>query len=182
MTSLQLEMAQGYANALFEMAQDAAILERIHQDLKSMTDVINALPSFNEALIQVNRLSVSEAKVFISPLVGQVHPFIKNTITVMLDSHHIEALPSLYAAFLPLYENIKGLGHVHIKTAVAIDDETKNTIASRLKALLKLNEVRLQHSVMPELLGGLYVEYRGVRLDASLKRKLSGLETHISQV
>jgi F-type H+-transporting ATPase subunit delta len=182
MKSEALHMAQGYANALFEVAQSHGCLEDVQADLHQLATALEGIEGLNRALKQVKTMSLQDANAFIEPFIQGLNRYVRNTVTLMVEAYHIEALPALYEAFLPSYETFKGIGHVHIGTAVEISAETEATIAKRLKVLFKLQHVHLEHKVEPDLLGGLYVEYRGMRLDASLKRKLSALESHISHV
>jgi F-type H+-transporting ATPase subunit delta len=182
MKSEMIKMAQGYANALFEVAQAKRCLDEVYADLKQLSQALANIDGLGQALIQVKSMTLEEAKAFITPFISCVHQYIQNTVMLMIEAYHIEALPVLFDAFLPSYEAFKGIGHIYIGTAVDITPETEAAIAKRLKVLFKLEEVHLEHKVEPDLLGGLYVEYQGMRLDASLKRKLSTLESHISHV
>jgi F-type H+-transporting ATPase subunit delta len=182
MKSETVQMAQGYANALFEVAQSQGCLEEVHNDLHQLHQAFHTVEGVQQGLAQVKTLPVQEAKAFVEPFYQGMNGYIQNAITLMVEAYHVEALPALYEAFLPSYEAFKGIGHVHVGTAVSLSAETEAAIAKRLKVLFKLQEVHLEHKIEPDLLGGLYVEYRGMRLDASLKRKLSALESHISHV
>jgi F-type H+-transporting ATPase subunit delta len=182
MKSEMIKMAQGYANGLFEVAQSKKCLDEVYADLKQLSEALRGIDALDQVLVQVKSMTLEEAKAFMNPFISSVHQYIQNAVMLMVEAYHIEALPVLFDAFLPSYEAFKGIGHIHIGTAVQITSETEAAIAKRLKTLFKLEEVHLEHKVEPDLLGGLYVEYRGMRLDASLKRKLSALESHISHV
>jgi F-type H+-transporting ATPase subunit delta len=179
--SVMLQMALGYGKALFELSEKAHCIEAVNHDLEVLNQAISAVDNAAHIFLSLASEPEDTIKAFVMPFIQNMHPLLRNTITVMLHSGHVAAIPALYDAFVPLYELHNGIGHVYVETAVPITDTLRSTIVKRLQGLFRLKEVRLKHSVNPDRLGGLYVEYKGVRLDASIQRKLAGLESHLTQ-
>ncbi len=174
-------MASGYALALFQLAQQSKCIEAVYHDLQLLDSAIQSIENAPQAFSSLLSTSSAEIDRFLDPFSQNLHPLVRNTLKVMAHSEHVSAIPVLFEMFCPHYEEYNGVGHVYIETAVDLSNELRATVTQRLQALFRLKEVRLQHQVNPARLGGLYVEYKGVRLDASLQRKLSGLESHLTQ-
>lgn len=73
--------------------------------------------------------------------------------------------------------NLATLGHIEatVTTARPLTAELKQELTNYIKRIEKVNDITLNESVDPALLGGVIVETPGKRFDASIATKLKRL-------
>lgn len=174
--------ASGYAKALFDISISKHCLEDTHVSLEKLNAVLQATPTLSEAMMQSQRFSSEQALSVLNPLLEELDVWTAKTLRLMMTHQHTQGIVALYESFMPYYEDAHDIGHIYVKTAFELDAETESQLKARLSKLFQLKEAVLHATHDSALIGGLYVEYKGMRFDATLKRKLKRLEAQLTQI
>ncbi|MFN9691349.1 MAG: ATP synthase F1 subunit delta [Vampirovibrionales bacterium] len=177
-----LNQAKGYAKALFDIATEKAILASVYESLLQLHAIFQDAPEALRVFLSNEEISGQALEEALSPFLEQADAWVVKTLKLMFKQEHYAGIPALYEAFLPLYEASQKIGHIHVRSAVDLNTALRQEIEERLGAIFGLSQVVLHHKVDAEILGGLYVEYKGLRFDATLKRQLARFEEALSQV
>lgn len=86
----------------------------------------------------------------------------------------IKQLPRIVDAYIAMAEQKSGKVRVHIRTAHELNDKDVNKIAKQLG-----EDVEYTHAVDKNLIGGFVAENNTLRLDASIARTLTRLQSHL---
>jgi F-type H+-transporting ATPase subunit delta len=97
-----------------------------------------------------------------------------NTIKAAVHNGRLAILPMLPAAFLNIYEKRSGIAKVLLETAHEPADGLLEIVTERMRRRTG-KAVKLEHTVNPELLGGLKVWYEGRLIDNSAEGRLTRL-------
>ncbi|XVJ51076.1 MAG: ATP synthase F1 subunit delta [Vampirovibrio sp.] len=187
MSSLHLNdtsfnIAKGYGKALFNIASERGELPAVYESLCTLSELLRDVPSLAEVFIQGLSFSEDEVASVTTPLLEAMNPWVKKTMTLMIQQEHALGIPALYESFLPFYEEAQKIGRVQVTSSILLNDTMQEALKQRLEKLFGLSKVILHSTVDPEILGGAYVEYKGFRFDATLKRKLQHLDAALAHI
>ena len=167
-------LAQRYAQALWEAAKEANAVETIAQDLAALNELLHALPELVDFLSHP-KLDLSQKEAAILSLKEKFHPYTINLLRLLVRRGRAFLLPELLRAYFRVLEKEGGPVLVLVRTARPLSLEDRDRIQRRLAQALG-REVALEEEVAPELLAGVELVLSGRRLDASLRGRLLRLK------
>ena len=168
-------LAGRYANAVFELAQDANEVDVVAGDFASLKAMIAA--SFDLArLVKSPVISGDEKSRAMKAILAKMGAasLTSQFILTLVAQRRLFALSDIIAAYDRLVARLKGEVSAEVISARPLSAGETAELKSVLKNKLG-REPRLQTSVDPSLLGGLVVKLGSRMIDTSLRTKLSGL-------
>lgn len=173
-------LSKRYATALFDLAEEMKILDKVETDLKLVREV------FAE-----NR----ELRVIIANPV--IDTYKKNKIITMLFEKNIQKLsmkffqlitnkgrekfiPYICEAFNDIYLEYKNILPVSITTAQKADSKIAASIIDKVKEATKMN-VELTENINEDIIGGFVVNFQDYQYDASIINQLNKLKKGFSE-
>lgn len=169
-------MADRYAAALYELAQDQKSLDSVEADLKDLGAMIADSPDLRRVLAspvlsregQQKALDVLAAKAAFGPLTTK--------FLGMLSLHRrAQALGAIIEAFQGRLRAARGEVTAHVATASALTSGQEAALVSALKKELGNDNLSVVAKVDPALLGGMVVQVGSRMIDSSLRTKLKSL-------
>jgi ATP synthase F1 delta subunit len=97
----------------------------------------------------------------------------KSFLKVLTERSHLSLLPEIADEYSQLLLKFKNSAIVKLITASSLQENYGELLLSSLKSLTKANEIILNVSYNPKLLGGLIVEYKSTAIDASILKEFS---------
>ncbi|EJF52983.1 ATP synthase, F1 delta subunit [Saprospira grandis DSM 2844] len=174
-------IAARYAQSLFDLAQQEQALDQIHEDVKSIEQVVE-LPDFKA--VMKNPLISTEKKenIFEAVFKGKIHPLALNTLMVMAEHKRERYLSAFCHFFHNLYTEYKEVSIVKLTTASTVGQATIDNILAGFqeKGLIK-KDIELEVAVDSSLIAGFVLEFNDKVYNASVAQKLSELRTKFSQ-
>lgn len=169
-------LADRYAAALFELAEQRSALDQIAGDLKSLRAMIESSVDLRRLLsnpvmsrkVQLQAMSALVGKAGFNELTGRF-------IGVLANNRRLVALSAIIQAFLARLAAKKGEVTAQVATARALSPQQQDALGAALKKAVGGN-VALDLRVDPALIGGLVVQVGSRMLDASLKTKLQQVQ------
>lgn len=169
-----------YAEALFEAADQANALDRVHRDLGAFTEAVATTRDLSRALF--NPSFPTHAKsLIISKLAQGGEPLVEKSLQVLLRNGRLSLLPDLNEAFDERYRARERSLAVRLTTAVPIDDRQAESLRKQLEGATG-QTVTLQRTVDPAILGGVVLRVRDLLVDASVRRRLDALRLNLSHL
>ena len=175
-------LAERYATALFELAEDDKALAALETDVgrfATMHDQSDDLQSFLRSPIysaeeQLRGIDAVLQKAEITGLVG-------NFLKVVAGNRRLFAVPEIITAFRRLMAEKRGETTAEVTSAEPLTDEQVTALKAALKDSLG-KDVALDARVDPALIGGLIVKVGSRMIDSSLRTKLSSLKLAMKEV
>jgi F-type H+-transporting ATPase subunit delta len=168
-------LAERYARALFDLADDDRALDQVAADLKSMAAMLTASGDLRR-LIRSPVLGRAEQGRAIAALGAAAHlsQLTRNFLGLLARNRRLFALPEMIDAFLADLAARRG----EVTAQVISAPLSAHQSAALADALRKSAGAKLaiDQRVDPGLLGGLIVRLGSRMFDASLKSKLTRLE------
>lgn len=175
-------LADRYATALFELAEDDKALAELENDVgrfATLHDQSDDLRAFIRSPIytaeeQVRGIGAVLDQAGIGGLTG-------NFFKVIAQNRRLFAVPAIIAAFRRLLAQKRGEVAAEVTSAEPLSETHVASLKEALKAALG-KEVTLDMRVDPSLIGGLIVKVGSRMIDSSLKTKLSSLKLAMKEV
>ena len=173
------EIAQVYARALFEVAEEQDKLDIVKQQLDEFA---GALHDNREMAVFFFSpyFSAQEKKDGLHKAVEGADPAVMNFLEVLLERHRMPVIFRIRTDFEALYDKSKKLMPVLVTSAVELDPETIESLGKRIGEQTG-NEIELSSKVDPEILGGIVLRVGNFIMDASIRTRLEKLRREVAQ-
>jgi ATP synthase F1 delta subunit len=171
------EIAEVYSRSLFEVAQEADALDRIHDELGEFAD---ALADNRELQVFFFSpyFSSQEKKDGIAKLVTDADENFVRFLELLAERHRVPAVFRIRRAFDEMWAEENKLLPVTVTSAVELDDELVQDIGKRITEQTD-RKVDLSSKVDPDVLGGIVLQVGNMVLDASVRNRLEALRKQV---
>ena len=170
--------SMAYARALFVFARDAGLLEQVCTGFGDFIRVWREVPTLKQFL-ECHAINRETRKVRLRHFFGTfVHSSVLYFIEKVMDNHHIDLLPAIYAALSTMADDVQQRRRVRVISPFPLNDTQKKRLQQGLEQSLKREDI-LRNEVDPEILGGFVCYADSIKIDMSLKRELEKLKSHI---
>jgi F-type H+-transporting ATPase subunit delta len=168
-------ISQRYAKALFELAQEMKILDRVNQDMSLVQSVVAENPELKRLLaspvVPPRRKSQVLKAIFEKHLDKLSFRFLQLVVKKEREAY----LQNIADNFISLFKEFRNILPVKITTAQAIDGEVRQEILDLLKDA-EHKTIELDEAVNEKLIGGFVLNLEDRQYDASLQKKISRLK------
>lgn len=164
-------VANRYAKAIFELAEENGQLDQTYQELSALRQVFEENDSLAALLSGVD-LSLAKKKSLIDALKKDASPFVSNLIQMVFDYGRMDDLVAIIDEFERRYDAFNKRIHAEVITAVQLDTKQRDQLKAGLAKRLSANEIVLHETVDPSILGGVIIRANNETLDGSLSSKI----------
>jgi F-type H+-transporting ATPase subunit delta len=170
-------VAERYAKALFELANEGKALQAVEADAKGLLDLLASSEDF-AGFVSSPAYSRKEQKSAIDALLGKakLNALTLQFIGVLIANGRLSRLGETLHAFQALLRASRGESMGQVITAQPLKAEQRKELQALLKKRFD-QTILLQEKVDSSLLGGMVVQVGSTMIDTSLKTKLNTLET-----
>ena len=174
----KIRIARRYAKALFDLADDSNQLDRVWDDLKSLSSITKEsaeLAHFlQDPLLSTERKTV----IFSTMLKDKLDALTLKFVLFLVEKKRIGLLQHCCTAFDDLYYLNRGILKVAIISAMEMGTDQINSIKQKLKEKFQ-KEIESHVSINPSLLGGFKVIVGDQVLDFTLETQLQRIKKNI---
>jgi len=173
------ELAEVYARALFEVAQEQGSLDTVREQLGQVADALS-----DDRDLQVfffsPYFSTDEKKDGLSKALDGAEESVANFLALLIDKHRMPALFRIRQRFEALWQEENKVLPVQITSAVQLSDDIVRSIGDRIGERTG-RRVELRSDVDPDILGGLVLRVGNNVLDASIRNRLENLRKQVAR-
>jgi F-type H+-transporting ATPase subunit delta len=173
------EIADVYARALFEVAKDGGVLDRVHEELDEFADALETDRNLQVFLFSPY-FSSEEKKDGVTRIVTDGDERFVNFLELLAERHRMPALFRIRRAFDSMWAEENRLLPVTVTSAVELDEGLVNDIGKRIEEQTG-RQVELSSNVDPDVLGGLQVRVGNMVLDATVRNRLEQLRKQVAK-
>lgn len=173
---IRSRIAQRYAKALFELAQEAGKTADVAEQLTAVQEALVSQEDLRTALLSPVLPRAAKAEV-LEALLGAAafEPLAANFLRVLLEARKLPNLPDVLQAFAAMCDDAEGRVRGEAVTPMPLKDDQVRSLRDALaKALHK--EVDLETRVDPSLLGGVVARVGNLVFDGSLRTQLERMK------
>jgi F-type H+-transporting ATPase subunit delta len=173
------EIADVYARALFEVARDNDVLDRVHDELGEFADALDGDRNLQVFLFSPY-FSSQEKKEGVRRIVTDADERLLNFLELLAERHRMPVLFRIRRAFDSMWAEENKLLPVTVTSAVELDEELVTSIGERIEEQTR-RRVELSSKVDPDVLGGLQVRVGNMVLDATVRSRLEQLRKQVAR-
>ena len=171
------EIAQVYARALFEVAQEQGKLDVVRQELGQITEALEENAELR-LFFYSPYFSTDEKREGLRSTVTDADPVMMNVLDILVENHRLPVLPRLRREYERRWRDANNLLPVTVTSAVELDDAVVERIGDEIGRQTG-RTVELTREVDPSIVGGFVVRVGNAILDASIKNRLDNLRKQI---
>jgi len=174
-------IATRYAKSLIELAIEQGKLEGVYNDINTLKA---AAQNRELHLMLKSPIIHGDKKVAVlKALFGNsMDPLTMSYMTLLTNKNREGYLTEIAAEFINQYKVIKKITSVRVVTAAPMSDEVLNDLRHKLLASGVTSEnLEIESSVNPDLIGGFILEFDNKRYDSSVAHKLEELKAQFSK-
>jgi F-type H+-transporting ATPase subunit delta len=169
-----------YAQALYEIAEQAGQTDAIGEELKDLGQLIQTQPDLAKLIDSRVLRAESLASAIQSIFEGKVSDTLYRFLQVLNRKGRIANLPGVIVEYKRLYEEKHGVVEVEAFVANRLDDSQASQVAAGVGKAIGRNVILKQH-VDPSLIGGLKLRVGDRLIDGSAATQLKILRQRIVQ-
>jgi F-type H+-transporting ATPase subunit delta len=173
------EIAEVYARALFEVARDNDVLDRVHDELGEFADALDESRELQLFLFSPY-FSSEEKKDGITRIVSDADERLVNFLQLLAERHRMPALFRIRRSFDSMWAEENKLLPVTVTSAVELDESLVQDIGKSIEDQAG-RRVELSSKVDPDVLGGLQVRVGNMVLDATVRNRLEQLRKQVAR-
>ena len=160
-----------YAQALYDLAKQENLTDRILQQLQILDDSFAQEPAFVRLLSAPNIAKQERCAVIDKSFRDQVHPYVLNFLKILTEKGYARYFSDCRKAYEDQYNRENGILPVCAVTAVALNDSQSRKLTEKLHAITG-KTVTLTNRVDPACIGGVRLTYDGNKVDGTVKHRL----------
>jgi F-type H+-transporting ATPase subunit delta len=175
-TSEQGGLAQRYAAALLELAEDKHALDAVAGDLIALGHMITDSSDLQKLITSplMDRADQSRAISAVAKAAG-FGELTQRFLGLVASNRRLFALPAIIKSFRKMLADKRGEVAAEVTAAHALTDAQKAAVSEAIKRVVG-GKVSIDMKVDPSLLGGLVVRVGSRMIDGSVKTKLQKLQ------
>lgn len=172
------QVARVYAQALFDAARDARVVEPVRRELGDFVAALAASAPLRHVLTDP-RVETKAKRGVLAEITRGGQPLLANALQLMLERGRFAAVPELGLAYDALAIVEEGIVEVEVVSAAELSPETEKKIAARVQEATG-RRVELARRVDPSILGGLVLRIGDVIVDGSVKARIRQLRRRLA--
>lgn len=173
------EIAEVYSRALFDVAAEQGVLDRVHDELGQFADALDASRDL-QVFFFSPYFSSQEKKDGIGSLVDDADPNMVRFLELLAERHRMPAIFRIRRELDSLWRRENRLLPVSLTSAVELDAQLVEGIGRRIEEQTG-QRVDLSSRVDPGVIGGLVLQVGNMVLDASVRNRLERLRKQVAQ-
>ncbi len=173
---MQNEVSKLYSDALFELCIEQDCLEKVYKELNFYYSVFNENPDlikllssptidFKDKISIINKIFDDDGMSF-------------DYLCLIAEKNRISIILNIIENFKLNYNKHLNIQEVSVTSSISLTDELRGKLKLKLSEKLK-KKIILVEKIDPEIIGGIIIDYDNVRIDNSIKTKLSEIRVNL---
>jgi F-type H+-transporting ATPase subunit delta len=171
-------VANRYARALFEVAEERHSVEPIETQLSAVTQTLDNNQDLRRVLMHP-QVSSENKKTLVGKLFEKDAGLeVLNLLRLLIDRKRESIIDDVLEAYTHMADLKRGILDVTVTTAVPLDDEEEKDLAARLGNVLG-KQLRMHTKVNEKIIGGILLRIGDRLYDGTIAGKLAGFKREI---
>jgi F-type H+-transporting ATPase subunit delta len=168
-------VAERYATALYDLADESKALDAVAADLRTLKTLIDGSPDLRRFLRSPLIDRQAQTKGMQAVLAAaKTSDLVRRFVGVVGGNRRLFALPGMIDAFLRQLAKRRGEVTVYVSSARALTPDQNARLTDVLKQAVG-QKINIEAKVEPELIGGLVVRVGSRMVDTSIRTQLQRL-------
>jgi F-type H+-transporting ATPase subunit delta len=161
-----------YSDVMFELAEDAGLVEQVMDDLEAVAEVMKEEPEFLSLLTLGQVKDDEKAKMIRRVFKGRINDLTLDFLCVLAKRNRMGFVHGIGDRYQVLMDERKNLHRIEVTLAKEPTDEQAEKIKAGIRDALNA-EIKLSVNIDPEILGGIIIKKGDLMVDNSVRTILS---------
>jgi len=170
-----------YARALYEVAVEKGVLDRVVEDLSQLDRIINQTPPIRAYCLKRHKDRILEMNFVEIAFIPYVSDLTAAVLKTAVRNGRLSALVYLPAALNQLRAEKAGITDITLETTRPADQTLQEAFSARMSSRLG-GKIKLTTRVVPGLLGGVRILWNNRMIDLSASGRLKQIRSKIKAV
>ncbi len=180
-TLISSEVGEPYAQALMSLAQQQNLTNQFGDTFRSLSSLVAESREFKDFILNPVIKGEDKKAVLKQVMGNDANPYLVNFMMLLVDKRRIVFLESIMEQYLNLLRKLNQTVLAEVTSATELNDEQKNKVVEKVKAIAEARDVELKTSVDPDLIGGVIIKVGSKVIDASLRGQLRRISISLNQ-
>ena len=168
------EIANVYGGALYDLAKDENLADRLLNELRVLDQSFAQEPAFVRLLSSPSLAKPERCQVIEDSFRSNLHPYLVNFLKILTEKGYIRHFSGCCKVYRERYNIDNGILPVTAVTAVPLSDALRKKLTDKLTTVTG-KRIELTCKVDPDCLGGVRLDYDGKRLDDTVSHRLDSI-------
>ncbi len=168
------EAGKMYGNALYELAADEKLEDRLLDELTQVSQLMCAQPDYIKLLSLPSLPRAERCKALDEVFSGKIHAYLLNFLKLLCEKGEMRSLPDCQKQYKAAYNEAHGILEAVAVTAVPMTDAQTDALREKL-ARITGKTISLTQREDPACMGGVRLEVGGTQLDGTIQNRLDEL-------
>ena len=173
------EIAQVYARALFEVAQQQGDLDEVREQLGQFADALDGSRELQTFFFSPY-FSTEEKKDGLHKTIDGASASVMNFLELLVEKHRMPAIFRIRREFDAMWREENKLLPVQLTSAIELDQQTVEDLGRTIGERTG-RKVDVTATVNPDILGGIVLRVGNSILDASIRNRLESLRKQVAR-
>lgn len=161
-------VASRYAKSLLDLAVERGQLEQVYSDMLYLQQLNKGSREFLNLLRSPVIKADAKIKAINAVTAGKIGDLTTAFTTLLINKTREADLPEVITSFIRQYKDKKNIHIVKLTTAVPVSDAVKNQIIEQVKNTSGMQNIELEETVDPGIIGGFVLQTGDKLIDASI--------------
>jgi len=172
-------VAKRYTKALFELAQERQMLDKVEKDMEEIRKLIDESDDFREFLANPLITESAKQEIVRELFADRIQPLTLQFLELLTEKRRIAILPAVVEQFREMLLEYQHILEGELISAVPLEKKQFESIKKHLENMLG-QTVTLQSKIQPEIIGGFVVRIQDMVIDNSIRLQLNKLREKLS--
>ncbi|MBF2087548.1 MAG: F0F1 ATP synthase subunit delta [Synechococcales cyanobacterium K44_A2020_017] len=176
------EILEPYAQALMSLAQGNDLVDPLSGDAAGLLELLKESPDLGQFLSSPIVGIDQKKAVLRQALTDQVHPYMMNFLLLLVDRRRISFIEGICRKYQSLVRELKKTVLAEVTSAVPLSESQQDAVRAQVLSLTGAQQVELELSQNPDLIGGVVIRVGSQVIDASLSGQLRRIGLKLSVI
>ncbi len=173
------EVGTVYGEALYALAKDEGLGDQILSQLQTLNGSFRAEPDFIRLLSSPTLSKEERCGILEESFGGKIHIFLLNFLKILTEKGYMRHFEDCCESYTRHYNDDHGILSVTAVTAVALTAGQQDRLAEKM-AKITGKTIQLHNRIDPAVLGGVRLDYDGIRLDDTVSHRMDTLRAMLN--
>ncbi|MDD2386064.1 MAG: ATP synthase F1 subunit delta [Bacteroidales bacterium] len=164
-----------YAKAIFMLAKEKNILDKVYKDFKLIRETIQEASEFDLIISSPTVSSADKLNIFTKVYKDSVHEITMRFLSLLVDKNREIHLEDIARYFETIYRKENNIKQVIVTTTHPISNDIAQNI-SNLVATGFASTVEIKSAIKDDMIGGIILRIDNQQLDLSVKTQLQEIK------
>jgi|SRR5690625_3422960 len=171
-------VAKRYADALFQLGNEKAVLDQYVEEFRTVKEVFEANTNLI-TFLKHPRVHNAKKKQFLDEVFQGLSADVVNTMNVLVERQRSEIMPSIIDHFIQLVNDAKGIAVATVYSVRELNEAEQKELESAFAKHFNKNALHFENKVDPSILGGVKIRLGNTIYDGTVSGKLRRIERDI---